>query len=136
MQVWCHCADCRKWYQNSPVAIAIFPEEAFLELEGGESISKFQIRNPEMDRTFCKARLYSSLASSLSSPLAFPSHLAQQIGVLSDAQLTGCMSAVFVAAVLHGQLLRSCKALSAVCVVWTESSLSNKLKKARRAVEL
>lgn len=53
-QNWCHCKDCRKWYQTSPMGCILIPEQAYQLIRGADNIGKFNLEKPEFDRFFCK----------------------------------------------------------------------------------
>lgn len=53
-QNWCHCKDCRKWYQSSPMGCVLIPEQGYHLIRGAEHIGKFNVEKPEFDRFFCK----------------------------------------------------------------------------------
>jgi hypothetical protein len=61
IQNWCHCKDCRKWNQRTPVGMVVFPESALELVSDAKNIGSYNLTNAEFDRFFCKLcgyRLY------------------------------------------------------------------------------
>ena len=58
LQVWCHCHDCRKWHQTTPIPAVIFPEECIQVVSGEDKIAEFRLRKRELVRSFCKANFF------------------------------------------------------------------------------
>ena len=56
VQVYCHCHDCRKWHQTTPLPAVIFPEASVTVVEGADKIASFSLRKKELLRSYCKVK--------------------------------------------------------------------------------
>lgn len=54
-QAYCHCVDCRRWHQRSPLTFAVYPWDRLEVTKGSDQISKVSLVNPELERLFCTA---------------------------------------------------------------------------------
>lgn len=53
-QAYCHCVNCRDWYQRTPVSLAIYPWDSVQITKGSDSVATVSLVNPELERLFCK----------------------------------------------------------------------------------
>ena len=52
-QGYCHCVNCREWYQKSPLPFAVYPKDSVQVTNGSENVSKVSLVDPELERLFC-----------------------------------------------------------------------------------
>ena len=53
-QAYCHCVNCREWYQRSPLSFAVYPTDSVQITHGSDSIAKVSLVDPGLERLFCK----------------------------------------------------------------------------------
>lgn len=54
LQGYCHCVNCRDWYQSTPLSFAVYPWDSVKITQGSDNLTQVSLVNPDLERLFCK----------------------------------------------------------------------------------